>query len=256
MPRYFYVRQHLGSLTVDRQIVRLGVSYTPTSTLQLEAEIPYSHTSFRDGDLGRRAGDGLGNITVWSKYRFYRTLETWGDRQAAVRFGLELPSGQRRGPTQQELSAPEYVRQQLTPIAGGWAAHLDTSYSQAKGRFVLGANVEGVLRSERDGFRTGHEARINTDLEYVLFPLKYREPTKELFAILETSYGYHSRGRIGGVDVPGSSATEFYVAPGLQYVVSPRLVVEASLQLPVSRNTGPLALRTDKNLLVGVRLLY
>ncbi|HET9532504.1 MAG TPA: hypothetical protein VFQ92_19265 [Blastocatellia bacterium] len=73
---------------------------------------------------------------------------------------------------------------------------------------------------------------------------------------LETSYVFRDRGRIGGRSVPGSSASEFYAAPGLQFTATPRFVIEASFQVPVARNVGPLALRTDKSLLIGVRYLY
>jgi hypothetical protein len=93
------------------------------------------------------------------------------------------------------LNAPDFVRKQLSPIAGGLSAHLDTSYSQAKGRFVYGANVEGIPRSERNGFGLGHEIRINTDLEYVLLLRVYRAPEHELFAIFETTYVYRRQGR-------------------------------------------------------------
>jgi hypothetical protein len=255
VPRYYYTRQHLGSLKVDRQALRIGISYTPTPTLQLEAEIPYQHTSFNDGNLSG-SGNGLGNITLWGKYRFYRTLETWGDKQSAVRFGAELPTGKKDAPGEDKLASPEFVRQQLSPINGGFAFHADLNYSQARRRVIYGANIEGVLRTERDGFRMGHELRANTDLEYVLLPLKYQTPGRELFAILETSYVYRNRGRLRGQTVPGSSASEFYVAPGLQFTATPRFVVEASFQVPVVRNVGPFALRTDKSLLIGVRYLY
>jgi len=255
MPRYYYTRQHLGSLKVDRQALRVGISYTPTPTLQLEAEIPYQHTSFNDGNRSG-SGNGLGNVTLWGKYRFYRTLETWGDKQSSVRFGAELPTGKKDAPGEDNLSSPEFVRQQLSPINGGFAFHADLNYSQARRRFIYGANIEGILRTERDGFRMGHELRANTDLEYVLFPLKYQTPGRELFAILETSYVYQDRGRLRGQTVPGSSSSEFYVAPGLQFTATPRFVVEASFQVPVVHNVGPLALRTDKSLLIGVRYLY
>jgi hypothetical protein len=254
-PRYFYTRQHLGSLKVDRHSLLLGVSYTPTSTLQLEAEIPFQSTRFED-ETQSGSGRGLGNITLWGKYRFYRALETWGDKQSAVRFGLELPTGNKDSPGEAELAAPEFVRQQLGGINGGVAFHADAAYSQARRRLIYGANIEGTFRSERDGFRLGHELRLNTDLEYVLLPFKYRSPTKELFLILETITVLRDRGRARGQTVPGSSSSEFYLAPALQYVASPRLVLEASLQLPVARSTGPQALRTDKNLLVGIRYLY
>jgi hypothetical protein len=254
-PRYFYTRQHLGNLKVDRQAVRVGVSYTPAPTLQLEAEIPYQHTSFADGSRSG-SGNGFGNVTLWGKYRFYRTLETWGDKQAAVRFGVELPTGKKDAPRAEALAEPEFVREQLSPSNGGLAFHSDLSYSQARRRFIYGANMESKLRSERDGFRMGHELRVNTDLEYVLLPIKYDSPGHELFVSLETSYSYRTRGRVGGRAVDGSTASEFYIAPGLQFTATPRFVIEASLQVPVVRNTGPMVLRTDKNLLFGIRYLY
>ena len=254
-PRYFYTRQHLGDLKVDRQAIRIAVSYTPTPRLQLEAEAAYQRTSFESRSRSG-SGSGFGNITLWSKYRFYRALETWGDKQAAFRMGLELPTGKKDAPGAEQVAAPEFVRQQLSPINGGLALHSDVAYSQAHNRFIFGANIEGTLRGERDGFRLGHEVRVNTDFEYVLLPLKYRSPGRELFTILETTYLYRDRGRIGGRGVVGSKASEFYIAPGLQFTASPRLVVEASYQFPVVRNTGPLALRTDRSILVGIRYLY
>ena len=255
MPRYFYTRQHLGSLKVDRHAVRVGLSYTPTPTLQLEAEAPYQKTSFDDGARSG-SGNGFGNIIVWGKYRFYRALEIWGDKQAAVRFGLELPTGKKSAPGEASLAEPEFVRRQLSAVSGGFAFHTNVSYSQARGRIVYGANIETTARGEREGFRTGHEARLNTDLEYVLLPVKYQSPGRELFVLLETSYVYHSRGRIGGREVAGSSSSEFYLAPGLQFTATPRLVLEASYQFPAVRNMGALMLGTDKNVLVGIRYLY
>jgi hypothetical protein len=254
-PRYFLIHQHLGSLEVNRQALRVAISYTPTPTLQLETEIPYQRTSFEDGAQSG-SGSGLGNITVWGKYRFYRALETWGDRQAALRFGLELPTGASGAPGETRIAEPEFVRQQLSAINGGLAFHTDLSYSHAHRRIIYGANLEGTFRSERNGFRLGHEVRLNTDLECVLLPLKYRSPGKELFVILETSYAYRNSGRIAGREVPGSSSAEFYIAPALQFTATPRLVLEASFQFPVVLNTGPVVLRTDRNFLFGIRYLY
>jgi hypothetical protein len=254
-PRYLYTRQHLGNLEVERHTVKLAASYTPTSTLQLEIEAPYTWTSF-DRGAQSGSGNGFGNVTLWGKYRFFRTLETWGDKQAAFRFGVELPTGKKTAPGFARLNEPDFVRQQLTPINNGWASHFDLSFSQAHKRLIYGANVEATARGEREGFRLGHEARINTDLEYVLLPFNYRSPTKELFAILETTYVHRGAGRVGGRKVFGSGSDEFYLAPGLQYIASSRFIIEASLQFPAILNTGPLILKTDRNFLFGVRYLY
>lgn len=254
-PRLYFINQHLGNLDVSRQVFNLAISYTPSPRVQLEVEVPVSMTSFDDGTTSG-SGSGLGNVTVWTKYRFFRKVKTYGDRQAAVRFGLELPTGKSDAPSQAVINAPAFVRQQLTPINGGLSPHFDVSFSQAGGRFIFGGNAEGIVRSERDGFRMGHELRLNTDLEYVLLPRKYDVPGGELFLILETTFLHRGTGRLDGNAVPGSKATEYYLAPGLQYAAHPQFVIEGSVQLPIVRNTGPLVLRNDRNILLGVRYLF
>jgi hypothetical protein len=253
-PRVYFIRQSAGSLKVNRQILDLSVSYTPLPRLQLEVEAPFSRTAYDDG-VTSGSGFGAGNITGWAKYRFFRTVETYGDRQAAFRVGLELPTGKKTGPSQAQINVPEFVRQQLTPINGGLSPHFDLAFSQAGGRFIFGGNAEAIFRTERDGFRLGHEQRVSTDLEYVI-PRDPHKPGGELFLILETTFVHRANGRLASTAVTGSKATEYYLAPGLQYAARPRFVVEGSVQFPIVRNTGPLALRTDVNILLGVKYLF
>jgi hypothetical protein len=253
-PRLYFIKQHLGNLEVDRQRLDVSVSYTPSPRVQLEIEVPFSRTAFDDG-ITSGSGVGIGNVTAWAKYRFFRKVKTYGDTQAALRFGLELPTGKKTAPTAAQINVPAFVRQQLTPINGGLSPHFDLAFSQAGGRVIFGGNAEVIFRSERDGFRMGHEQRLSTDLEYVL-PRDPQKPGGELFFILETTFVHRSNGRLNGVAVAGSNATEYYLAPGLQYAAHPQFVVEGSYQFPVVRNTGPLALRTDRNILLGVRYLF
>ena len=253
-PRLYLIHQHLGSLEVDRQLFDLSVSYTPSPRLQLEIETPFSRTAYDNG-VTSGSGFGLGNITAWAKYRFFRKVKTYGDRQAAVRAGLELPTGKDDAPTQAQINTPAFVRQQLTPINGGLSPHIDLAFSQAGGRFIFGGNAEVIFRTERNGFRIGHEQRLSTDLEYVV-PKDKHKPGGEVFLILETTFVHRGTGRLDGLEVEGSTATEYYLAPGLQYAAHPRFVIEGSYQFPVVRNTGPVVLRNDRNLLLGVKFLF
>jgi hypothetical protein len=253
-PRVYFIKQHLGTLEVNRQILDLSVSYTPTPRLQLEIEAPFSRTAYDDG-VNSGSELGMGNVTAWAKYRFFRQVETYGDRQAALRVGLELPTGRNTAPARAQIDVPAFVRQQLTPINGGLSPHIDVAFSRAGGRFIFGGNAEAIFRTEREGFRMGHEQRVNTDLEFVI-PRDARKPGGELFLILETTFVHRADGRLDSSRVAGSGATEYYLAPGLQYAAHPRFVVEGSFQFPVVRNTGPLALRTDRNILFGMRYLF
>jgi hypothetical protein len=253
-PRFYLIKQHLGGLNVNRQAFEVSVSYTPSPRLQLEIEVPFLRTSY-DNTASNGSKFGLGNVTAWAKYRFFRKVKTYGDRQAAFRVGLETPTGEKSAPTQTQIDVPAFVRQQLTPISGGLAPHFDLAFSQAGGRFIFGGNAEAIFRGERDGFRMGHEQRLSTDLEYVL-PKDKRKPGGEVFLILETMFVHRGTGRLNGQTVDGSRSTEYYLAPGLQYVALTRFVIEGSFQFPVLRNTGPLVLRTDSNVLFGVRYLF
>ena len=253
-PRLYLIKQHLGTLEVNRQMIDLSVSYTPSPRLQLEVEAPFSRTAYDDG-LTSGSGFGIGNITAWAKYRFFRKVKTYGDRQAALRVGMELPTGKKTAPSQAQINVPAFVRQQLTPINGGLSPHFDLAFSQAGGRVIFGGNAEAIFRTERDGFRMGHEQRLSTDLEYVI-PRDPHKPGGELFLILETTFVRRGTGRLNGLRVAGSTATEYYLAPGLQYAAHPQFVIEGSFQFPVVRNTGPLVLRTDRNVLLGIRYLF
>jgi hypothetical protein len=253
-PRLYFIKQHLGNLEVNRQVFDLSVSYTPSPRVQLEIEAPFSRTAYDNG-ITSGSGFGVGNLTGWAKYRFFRKVKTYGDRQAALRVGLELPTGKKTAPSQAQINAPAFVRQQLTPINGGFSPHFDLAFSQAGGRVIFGGNAEVIFRTERDGFRMGHEQRLSTDLEYVL-PRDPHEPGGELFLILETTFVHRGTGRLNGLPVAGSRSTEYYLAPGLQYAARPQFVIEGSFQFPVVRNTGAQVLRTDRNILFGVRYLF
>ena len=254
-PRVYFINQHLGTLEVSRQVLDLSISYTPTPRVQLEVEAPFSRTAYHN-NTASGSGVGVANITGWAKYRFFRKVKTYGDKQAALRVGLELPTGKKDAPSQIQINAAAFVRQQLTPINGGFSAHFDLAFSHAGGRVIFGGNAEAIFRTERAGFRIGHEQRLNTDLEYVLLPRDYKKPGGELFLILETTFVHRDTGRVSGLPVAGSRTTEYYLAPGLQYAARPRFVIEGSFQFPVVRNTGPLVLRTDRNILLGVRYLF
>jgi len=145
-PRLYLIKQHLGSLEVNRQVFDVSVSYTPSPRLQLEVEIPFSRSAY-DNKITSGSSSGLGNITGWAKYRFFRRVKTYGDRQAAFRAGLELPTGKATAPTQSQINAPAFVRQQLTPINGGFAPHFDLAFSQAGGRVIFGGNAEVIFRA-------------------------------------------------------------------------------------------------------------
>jgi len=63
-PRLYFIKQHLGALEVNRQVLELSVSYTPSPRLQVEIEAPFSRTGY-DNRITSGSGFGIGNLTGW-----------------------------------------------------------------------------------------------------------------------------------------------------------------------------------------------
>lgn len=137
-----------------------------------------------------------------------------------------------------------------------WGLTGDVSYQTARKRFVFGANAAYTANLEARGFRPGNEVRVNLDTEYLLLPLKYQEPGKEVFVLVEWLFVHRDPSRFLGADLPSTGGTQLFIAPGIQYAASERLLLEASLALPVYQNLRGQAPGADFNLLVGFRYVY
>lgn len=183
--RYYFNHLHLGDLKVDHHTILIGLAYTPWPRLQLGAELPY-HLFSQSGTSGHNGC----NSELWAKFRFYNSPETGGERRASVRLGVEAPSmGKSVFKTSvlpsNQPGISEFVRRQVLHVNGGPAAHIDTSYSGAMRRWIYVANIGGIVRSKFDGFRMGHEVRVNGELQYVILPLEYNSPRQELRLVIE-----------------------------------------------------------------------
>lgn len=251
-PRIFFSREVAGPYRVTRHRLLLYGAYSPTPRTLLEVEAPFDWVRL-SGPNAAAHFVGPANATVWAKYRFYRTLETWGDRHAAVRLGIALPTGM-----SQRLPAavPPPVLSQLQPATGAWSPTLDLTYGGGIRRFVYHLNAQQTFGVERGRLRPGHTTRGNLDFEYIFLPRHYREPTRELFGLLEIPVVHRTAARFRGREVAGTGGTQLLLAPGLQYVATRRLLFEASFQIPVLTRSSELQLRSQSNLLLGVRWLF
>jgi hypothetical protein len=148
--RYHFMQQRLGDLKVDHHEARLGFSYTPAPRPQFEEEVPYHIFT-----QGSASAHNSGNVIGWIEYRFYNSLETREDRQAAIRVGIESPTASKNTVGDPATNEAEFLRRQLLRIDGGLSTQVDAVYSRAKRRFVYGASVDGLIRREFVGVRMG-----------------------------------------------------------------------------------------------------
>lgn len=234
--------------------VSTEIRYTPATSWSFALLVPRVERSARVGGLGTTTLSGLGDVAVTGKYRFFRQLGRWGDRQAAVEFGVKLPTGESRAPV--DLRFPLPLRRALEPGSGSTDAFLDLSYQQAHGRFVQAAAAGYRADGEAGGYRFGDEAHLRLDTEAIVLPRDYETPGHEVFALLETSLEHRAADTFLGTPLAGTRRTELLLAPGLEYVATEQLALGLSVAFPVLSRVDPEGRKSRFNALLEARYAF
>jgi hypothetical protein len=253
-PRFLLTEASGNGVEFEEVLMPVEITTSPSPRTVAGVVIPYLERELRTRG-GTFRQEGLGDVSFFGKYRFHRKLAVWGDAQAAFRLAVRTPTGETTRP-RAGLGLSETLSRSLQTGTGTWGVTGDVSYLTARRRFVWGGNIAYTANLEAHGFRPGNELRLNLDTEYLLLPVKYQEPGKEVFVLLEWLLVHREPSRLMGRDLPNTGGTQFFLAPGLQYVPTDRLLFEASVALPVYQNLRGNPPKTDFNLLVGLRYVY
>lgn len=234
----------------------LELRYTPATHWVFGARVPYGvETRLERPGRARESTQGLGDVVVTAKHRFYRAVGPWRDRQAAFEAGIKLPTGSTRAAVSPGLSAADRVR--LQPGTGSTDYLIDGVYQQAQGRWGAAADLGYRYNTEGEGgFRAGNEVRLNAGVQYILLPRIYEQPGHELFVLLEGTALRKSGDRLRRAGLPGTDRVEVLLAPGLQYVATEQLFLDLSLQLPLWSDLGGAEPRSRWNLLAQLRYAF
>ena len=228
-----------GGEDLRQTVAVTELRYTPATSWSFALIVPRVESSARvKGPDGRVEASlaGLGDLAVTGKYRFFRQLGRWADRQAAVEAGVKLPTGESRAPVDPAL--PISLRRAVEPGSGSTDAFLDLSYQQAHGRHVQAAALGYRHHGEALGYRFGDEAHLSLDAEVIVLPRDYQAPGHELFALLEATLVHRAADTYRGAALAGTRRTELLLAPGLEYVATEQLALGVSIALPVLAEVG------------------
>jgi hypothetical protein len=240
-----------GGQDLRETVVATELRYTPATSWSFALTIPRVERSARVAGVGRAVLSGLGDLAVTGKYRFFRQLGRWGDRQAALEVGVKLPTGESGAPV--DLRFPLALRRTLEPGSGSTDAFLDLSYQQAHGRFVQAAAAGYRVNGEDGGYHFGDEAHLRLDAEAIVLPLSYDTPGHEVFALLETSLEHRAADSYRGTRLAGTRRTELLLAPGLEYVATEQLSLGLSVAFPVVSRVDREGRKSRWNALVEAR---
>lgn len=243
-----------GGAEISARVFPVAGFYSPTTDTLFGVVIPYVEKRLEISDVGETTVRGVGDVTLIGHYRFWNRVSKGVADQAAVRLGLELPTG--ADDRRVRLTLPEPARRALQPGSGS----TDLSFLFALGRehyrYNVVFNAGYRLNTEHDEFRFGDQAFADLSLEAFLFPAWTRSRGFELLSVLEFDYVHEERSELADRGVRDSGGESLFVSPGLQWIATERVLFEASVRLPVAQDLNGTQPELDHDVLVGFRFAF
>jgi len=226
-------------------------SYALATDATLNLVVPYQrrHLETPKGDFD---ADGIGDITLFGKYTFYRRDLPFGRDQLALIGGLELPSGSTStGPGLKKAPALQLGSGGVDGIVGIAAGTTRSWYS------IEGA-VRGKINSEAKDFKFGNVLLYDLYLAYQTYP-EWPTPPAQLNLSVEfngrTFADNECKGECKGIE-QNTGGTVLFISPGIQYIVTGNLLFETGVQIPIVKDFPSRRLEPDFTVLFGFRYLF
>lgn len=210
-----------GSDEEEKEYVLFNeIIYGITADLAITFTVPYVLNRKQDDGKGEERSSGIGDLSLRTKYRFWRSDSPGMQDAAAVIAGVKLPTGDddrtpRLGSGSTDfLLALTAARESLK-----WYYFSDIRY-----RF----NTEGG-----GGLRKGN--RLFADLAVGIrpWPTEYLKP--DLVLIAELNWETFLRDELHGSDIRDSGGNRLFLSPSL-FITYRNLAVKGGLQIPLHQN--------------------
>jgi len=230
------------------------LGYGVTGKLAVFGVLPYvnKNVDLTVSDQRRsRNADGLGDISLFSRYTLYQ--RDWPGRTLRVApfAGFKAPTGK-----DDERNSLGQLPPSIQPGSGSWDAFggIVTSYQ------TLDYEVDGQIsyrgNGKANGFEAGDQVRLDASLQYRLWPeILTGAVPGFLYGVLESNLLYREKNRFNSQTDPNSGGTQWFLTPGLQYVTR-RWVLEAAVQIPVLQQLHGTALENDFIMQAGFRFNF
>jgi hypothetical protein len=200
--------------------------YGLLNTLQTGAVVPFVLREL-ETDLGRFSADGIGDVTLYAKWRYYR----WDDVGKAMNFallgGIELPTG-RDDVVDRGVMLPS----DMQPGSASWDPFLGTAvtYEPGRWRFNAMALVKRVGQGTHD-LNQGDQvfAELAAGNRFWLEPY----PGPFMRADVALRYRWEGADRQGGATVPSTGGQLLTAAVNWAFRPRPTVDLQVSVEIPI-----------------------
>lgn len=242
--------------------------YGITPDFMVLAVVPYKHgKTTGEADMTvippmldtAMAGDaaGLGDVALMGRYTFLKQENPDTTNVMAGLVGIKFSTGKTDAKTSDGMS---YLDSHLQLGTGSTDYLLGLSYSHSLQRLSFSANLLGTITTEGKFGTTKHEFgnALNYDAsgKYRIAPEAFSPMKPQLFAALGINGEARQREKEDGVAVPDSGGNTVYLSPGLQLVLAPHWIVEASYQHAIYHKLNGTQLGETYKAITGVTYLF
>lgn len=232
----------------------IPVTFTPLWTARVV--VPFVHKSLEfDADGGRLDFEttGLGDLLVDTKWIFYSDNRPQASTRIGLQAGIKIPTGD----TDDRLPGGDVAPRPLQVGTGSWDVPLELVFTDTEGRWGVHGNVGWRFNAEDDGFEAGDVFKYDAAIGLRFLPWVYESLRDEtLVAYMELNGELAREDEIGGEENPDSGGHLVFLSPDLQWIPTPWLLFEMSVQVPVVQDLNGAQLEHGTRVQVGGRFRF
>jgi hypothetical protein len=246
-------RRDVDALGVVNGVILGG--FTPYWTFRVIVPWVRKSMDFTTPEGARRHFEvsGIGDAVLQSKWIFLRENRTGGTTRLGIRGRVFVPLGE----TEARLPTGEVAPRPLQVGDGSWDVEPTLVFTTTTRRLGFHANAGWRFNTEDEGFEAGDVFRYDAAVGFRFVPWVYESLTDQtLVAYLEMNGEVAREDEIGGVESPDSGGHLLFLGPDLQWIPTPWLLFEGSVQVPVVQELNGTRLEHETRFQLGTRVRF
>ncbi len=206
-----------------------------------------------DGVRRNYTTSGVGDVIVDTKWIFLSKNRLGGTTRAGIEGGVKIPVG-KTGATLPDGTVAPWP---LQVGSGSWDFPFKALLTLTQRRNGLLANVGYRINTTDDGFKAGNVLSYDVAVALRFVPWVYKKITDQTLVVyLELNGEVAAEDEIGRTANPNSGGHLLFLSPDLQWIPTPWLLFEGSVQFPIVQDLNGTQLEYDVRFQIGTRIRF
>lgn len=196
---------------------------------------------------------GIGDALIDTKWIFFSDNRPQASTRIGLQAGVKVPLGE----TDARLPDGEVAPRPLQVGTGSWDFPVELVFTDMEGRWGFHTNAGWRFNTEDDGFEAGDVFTYDAAVGFRFVPWVYESLTDQtVVAYLELNGEVARRDEVGGMKNPDSGGHLLFLSPDLQWIPTPWLLFEGSVQIPIVQELNGTQLEHDVRFQLGTRFRF